>query len=67
MNQLIHVNNNFKQSPISSVRTYRPSASIGPRTDEAEETSIVDVPVEDNYIFVLSNALLFHRSSVWSV
>ena len=44
---------------ISSVRTSRPSATDGPPTNkvvyETEETSIVDVPVEDNYNpFVLS-------------
>ena len=47
------VNNNNKQLPISSVRTSRPSATVSPPTDEVvyetEETSIVDVPMEDNY------------------
>jgi len=47
------VNNKKKQPPISSVCTSRPSATVGPPTDEVvyetEETSIVDVPVEDNY------------------
>ena len=46
-------NNKKKQPPISSDRTSRPSATVGPPTDEVvyetEETSIVDVPVEDNY------------------
>ena len=47
------VNNNNKQLPISSVRTSRPSATVGPPTDEVvyetEETSIVGVPMDDNY------------------
>ena len=42
-----------KLPPISSVRTSRPSPTVDTPTDEVvhetEETSIVDVPVEDNY------------------